>query len=219
MIQVKCTVFLALYSGTNSIRHILTVHLNLDTMSMITLDYSAWKASLCPNWTLQKYTSLLCYHLAFELMVIALNDEFKCSFHSLYSQETQYLALILTDQFVRWNLIMTFPKLYNHGGEPWPTEVTSKTYFRSVPKYDYGGLFLLCHFISFLIHFFHSFSLQSLLVQTKRVALEKINLKFIDTSSKFGHGRFQHPAEKRAFMGLLKKDRERELTAGAEWIQ
>jgi len=58
--------------------------------------------------------------------------------------------------------------------------------------------------------------LQSLLVQTKRAALEKIELKFIDTSSKFGHGRFQHPAEKRAFMGLLKKERERELTAGAE---
>merc|ERR1711931_215495 len=57
---------------------------------------------------------------------------------------------------------------------------------------------------------------KSLLVHTKRSALEKITLKFIDTSSKFGHGRFQHPAEKRAFMGLLKKDRERELTAGAE---
>ncbi|KXJ06515.1 60S ribosomal protein L3, partial [Exaiptasia diaphana] len=57
---------------------------------------------------------------------------------------------------------------------------------------------------------------KSLLVHTKRSALEKVTLKFIDTSSKFGHGRFQHPAEKRAFMGLLKKDRERELTAGAE---
>ena len=58
--------------------------------------------------------------------------------------------------------------------------------------------------------------LQSLHVQTSRAALEKIELKFIDTSSKFGHGRFQHPAEKRAFMGLLKKDRERELNAGAQ---
>lgn len=57
---------------------------------------------------------------------------------------------------------------------------------------------------------------KSLLVQTNRAALEKIQLKFIDTSSKFGHGRFQHPAEKRAFMGPLKKERERELTAGAE---
>ena len=46
---------------------------------------------------------------------------------------------------------------------------------------------------------------QSLLVQTKRWALEKINLKFIDTSSKFGHGRFQTIAEKKHFMGPLKK--------------
>ncbi|KAI5698507.1 hypothetical protein M8J76_005341 [Diaphorina citri] len=51
---------------------------------------------------------------------------------------------------------------------------------------------------------------KSLLVHTKRVALEKINLKFIDTSAKFGHGRFQTPADKLAFMGYLKKDRIRE---------
>jgi large subunit ribosomal protein L3e len=49
---------------------------------------------------------------------------------------------------------------------------------------------------------------KSLLVHTKRVALEKINLKFIDTASKWGHGRFQTDGEKRAFQGLLKKDRE-----------
>lgn len=42
--------------------------------------------------------------------------------------------------------------------------------------------------------------LQSLLVQTKRKAREEIELKFIDTSSKFGHGRFQTPKEKVAFM-------------------
>ncbi|KAI1716226.1 ribosomal protein l3 domain-containing protein [Ditylenchus destructor] len=47
---------------------------------------------------------------------------------------------------------------------------------------------------------------KSLINQTKRFAYEKINLKFIDTSSKFGHGRFQTPAEKKAFMGKLKKD-------------
>lgn len=41
---------------------------------------------------------------------------------------------------------------------------------------------------------------QSLLVQTKRRALEKIDLKFIDTTSKFGHGRFQTMEEKKAFM-------------------
>ena len=49
---------------------------------------------------------------------------------------------------------------------------------------------------------------KSLLVHTKRSALEKISLKFIDTASKWGHGRFQTDAEKKAFMGLLKKDRE-----------
>merc|ERR1719232_1303675 len=32
-----------------------------------------------------------------------------------------------------------------------------------------------------------------------------INPKFIDTTSKFGHGRFQTHAEKAAFMGPLKK--------------
>ncbi|KAL4666024.1 hypothetical protein H8957_012011 [Semnopithecus entellus] len=48
---------------------------------------------------------------------------------------------------------------------------------------------------------------KSLLVQTKQRALEKIDLKFIDTTSKFGHGRFQTMEEKKAFMGPLKKDR------------
>jgi len=47
---------------------------------------------------------------------------------------------------------------------------------------------------------------KSLCVYTKRSALEKISLKFIDTSSKFGHGRFQTLEEKKAFMGILKKD-------------
>jgi len=54
---------------------------------------------------------------------------------------------------------------------------------------------------------------KSMLVQTKRWTQEKINLKFIDTSSKFGHGRFQTAEEKRAFMGPLKKDRVREEEA------
>ncbi|XP_013420177.1 60S ribosomal protein L3-like [Lingula anatina] len=48
---------------------------------------------------------------------------------------------------------------------------------------------------------------KSLLTHTKRKALEKISLKFIDTSSKFGHGRFQTHEEKRNFLGPLKKDR------------
>ena len=49
---------------------------------------------------------------------------------------------------------------------------------------------------------------KSLLTHTKKRALEKINLKFIDTSSKFGHGRFQTPQDKASFMGPLKKDRK-----------
>jgi len=53
---------------------------------------------------------------------------------------------------------------------------------------------------------------KSLLTHTKRASLEKIDLKWIDTSSKFGHGRFQTVAEKKAFMGKLKK----ELIAEAE---
>ena len=52
-------------------------------------------------------------------------------------------------------------------------------------------------------------------MHTKRVALEKINLKFIDTSSKFGHGRFQTPADKASFMGVMKKDRLKEEAAQA----
>merc|ERR1719515_197601 len=47
---------------------------------------------------------------------------------------------------------------------------------------------------------------KSLLVHTKRKALEEIKLKFIDTSSKMGHGRFQTKKDKMAFMGPLKKD-------------
>ncbi|MGH0130180.1 UNVERIFIED_CONTAM: hypothetical protein FKN15_048958 [Acipenser sinensis] len=46
---------------------------------------------------------------------------------------------------------------------------------------------------------------KSLLVHTSRKDLEPIELKFIDTTSKFGYGRFQTAQEKRAFMGPLKK--------------
>lgn len=45
--------------------------------------------------------------------------------------------------------------------------------------------------------------------QTSRKMLEKINLKFIDTSSKLGHGRFQTRKEKAQWMGPLKKERLR----------
>jgi len=45
---------------------------------------------------------------------------------------------------------------------------------------------------------------QSLLKHTSRLALENIKLKFIDTSSKFGHGRFQTTSEKQKLYGRLK---------------
>jgi len=46
---------------------------------------------------------------------------------------------------------------------------------------------------------------KSLFEQTSRNAVEEITLKFIDTSSKFGHGRFQTIDEKNKFLGLRKK--------------
>ncbi|KAH9991643.1 60S ribosomal protein L3 [Russula compacta] len=45
---------------------------------------------------------------------------------------------------------------------------------------------------------------KSLMVHTSRRDLEKVQLKFIDTSSKFGHGAFQTAEEKNAFLGTLK---------------
>jgi len=45
---------------------------------------------------------------------------------------------------------------------------------------------------------------KSLMVHTSRRDLEKVQLKFIDTSSKFGHGSFQTFEEKAAFLGTLK---------------
>jgi len=51
---------------------------------------------------------------------------------------------------------------------------------------------------------------KSLYAQTSRVSLEVITLKFIDTSSKLGHGRFQTKDEKSKFYGVkatqVKKD-------------
>jgi large subunit ribosomal protein L3e len=45
---------------------------------------------------------------------------------------------------------------------------------------------------------------KSLVAQTSIAAREEIDLKFVDTSSKFGHGRFQTFEEKRRFQGPLK---------------
>lgn len=47
---------------------------------------------------------------------------------------------------------------------------------------------------------------KSLYPQTSRRATEKVELKWIDTSSKFGHGAFQTAEEKRSVLGTLKKD-------------
>lgn len=51
---------------------------------------------------------------------------------------------------------------------------------------------------------------QSLLATFRKKAMEKISLKFIDTSSKYGHGRFQTFEEKKNFLGPLKKDAQKE---------
>lgn len=45
---------------------------------------------------------------------------------------------------------------------------------------------------------------KSIMPVTTRIAQEKIDLKFIDTASKYGHGRFQTKAEKDAFFGPTK---------------
>jgi large subunit ribosomal protein L3e len=47
---------------------------------------------------------------------------------------------------------------------------------------------------------------KSMFPHTSRKSLEKVELKWIDTSSKFGHGAYQTAAEKRQFLGTLKKD-------------
>ena len=67
-------------------------------------------------------------------------------------QETQYLASILSNAFVKcicrnircalgkwslhswWNFFSTFTEFRVHGDERWPTEVTSNTYFRGVVR-------------------------------------------------------------------------------------
>mmetsp|Transcript_13577 Transcript_13577/g.12299 ORF Transcript_13577/g.12299 Transcript_13577/m.12299 type:complete len:386 (-) Transcript_13577:4-1161(-) len=46
---------------------------------------------------------------------------------------------------------------------------------------------------------------KSLIVSTRRSHHEPLNLKFIDTSSKYGHGRFQTIEEKNKFLGTLAK--------------
>merc|ERR1712187_641928 len=58
---------------------------------------------------------------------------------------------------------------------------------------------------------------KSLLPQVSRKANEKIDLKFIDTSSKFGHGRFQTSEEKAKFFGgAVQKKAKKEGKEGKE---
>ena len=55
----------------------------------------------------------------------------------------------------------------------------------------------VCSSQSLVIH------LQSLMTNISRKNQEEIKLKFVDTTSKFGHGRFQTPKEKLHFMVRL----------------
>ena len=57
---------------------------------------------------------------------------------------------------------------------------------------------------------------QSLLSHVaSRAAMENIHLKLIDTSSKFGTGRWQTTAEKKAYLGPMKKDKVKQVTVPA----
>jgi large subunit ribosomal protein L3e len=60
---------------------------------------------------------------------------------------------------------------------------------------------------------------KSLLSATKRSALEEISLKFIDTSSKMGHGRFQTPREKIMHMGPTSRNPDMKLPAGPVQVE
>jgi len=52
---------------------------------------------------------------------------------------------------------------------------------------------------------------KSLLTVVKRAAVEEINIKFIDTSSKFGHGRFQTRREKIQHLGSTRRNPDAKL--------
>jgi len=51
---------------------------------------------------------------------------------------------------------------------------------------------------------------KTLNVNTGRIATEDINLKWIDTASKFGHGRFQTKEERNKFLGKMKVSKKAE---------
>jgi len=60
---------------------------------------------------------------------------------------------------------------------------------------------------------------KSLVPVTTRTASEQINLKFIDTASTFGHGKFQTDKEKKSFMGPMKKDDEKEAKEASKKVE
>ncbi len=57
------------------------------------------------------------------------------------------------------------------------------------------------------------------MTHTKRRALEKIKLKFIDTSSKFGHGRFQNAEEKKNFLVSCDKYKAYNILVVFFWVK
>jgi len=59
---------------------------------------------------------------------------------------------------------------------------------------------------------------KSLLAQTSRSAVEQVSLKWIDTSSKYGHGRFQTSQEKSKFLGVLKQQANSSLQSSSEKV-
>jgi len=57
---------------------------------------------------------------------------------------------------------------------------------------------------------------KALIPLSNTASKEEVKLRFIDTASKMGHGRFQTAAEKKAYFGPTKKDRLREAAAKAK---
>jgi large subunit ribosomal protein L3e len=51
-------------------------------------------------------------------------------------------------------------------------------------------------------------------VNKKRIAVEELNLKWIDTASQFWHGRFQTKEDRRRFLGRLKISKKQTTPAG-----
>merc|ERR1712121_517480 len=57
---------------------------------------------------------------------------------------------------------------------------------------------------------------KAIITPSTTAAKEEIKLRFIDTSSKYGHGRFQTSEEKKAWYGKTKKDKIEEAKLEAK---